>query len=289
MSKNNLFKLIWNDSIKIFMVGLTILFILTLLYFIFDVLDMFTHSMAFIVVGIISIPFGVISIIHSFSLIIQDSKKQLNELKMEMMQNNDDKMDVILDKHVAEHDLGHLYNVRNESENEAEIDAINKKLEEQDKQYEDLQREVKDALIKQKGQKDILALMFDNMEGIQDYFSISKRHAKSSFILAILNCLTGIILLCLAVYFALTDPNNIQPAIIAAIAGGIAELFAATSLVVHKKSLTQLNYYYNALHEKEMFLSTIRLVGNLALEKQDDMYIEIIKNELAVRLATSKT
>ena len=208
--------------------------------------------------------------------------RHFNEMKSKIRQNNEDKTDIILSKYSFLHDLGHL--VIQDSMKSSEIETINKKLVENNKQYNDLRQELKEVIIKQKGQKDILELMFDNMSEIRAYFSISKHHAKLSFWLAILNCLVGIGLLCLSVYFALTGPN-IEPAIIAAVAGAVSELFAATSLVVHKKSLTQLNHYYNALHENEMFLSTVNLVGNLSIDKQDEMFIEIIKNELNVRLS----
>jgi len=212
-----------------------------------------------------------------------NNTERFDKLKTKMLQNNDDKMDVILNNHhILKHDSSHVC-IKNKNKKTTEIESINKKLAEKDKQYEDLIREEQDALLKQKGQKNILELMLDNMGEIRDYFSISKLHAKLSFGLAILNCLVGIVLFGVAVFFALTDPNNIQPAIIAAVAGGISELFAATSLVVHKKSLTQLNHYYSALNENEMFLSTVNLVGNLSIEVQDNMYVKIIKNELAVR------
>ena len=140
----------------------------------------------------------------------------------------------------------------------------------------------KEAFFKQKGQRDSIVLMHENTKEIRDYFSISKRHAELSFWLAILNCLVGIVLLCLSVYYALSRPN-IEPSILAAVAGAISEIFAAASLNVHKKSLIQLNHYYKALHENEMFLSTLNIVRSLSIEKRDELYIEIIRNELNVR------
>ena len=156
-------------------------------------------------------------------------------------------------------------------------------LDEQNNQYDDLKHKL-DELSKTKKQNDILALMHENMGEIKDYFSISKRHAEMSFKLAVISCVVGLLLLCVSVLFALTNPN-IEPAILAAVAGATAELFAATTLVVHKKSLTQFNHFYDSLHENEILLLTTHLVGNLNIDRQDDVYIEIIKNEMAVRQA----
>ncbi|MCL2109482.1 MAG: hypothetical protein FWH20_09095 [Oscillospiraceae bacterium] len=205
--------------------------------------------------------------------------ERFNETKTKIMKNSDENM-AVFQSFIA-HENAQL--AANLSKNNTKIKDINQKLEEKEKQYEELKTEVREALIKQRGQKNILELMFDNMEEIRDYFSISKRHAKLSFWLAIINCLVGVVLLSLSVYYALTNPS-VTPAVIAASAGAVSELFAATSLVVHQKSLTQLNHYYNALHNNEMFLSTVNLVSNLTLDKQDDILIEIIRNELKVRL-----
>jgi hypothetical protein len=134
--------------------------------------------------------------------------------------------------------------------------------------------------------KNILLLMLENMQEIRDYFSISKNHARLSFWMAIVNCVAGLVLLGLAVNCALTAAKP-DAAILPAAAGAVAEAFAGTSLVVHKKSLTQLNHYYDALHENEMFLSTVQLIGSLSPDRQDDVYIEVIRNELRVRYETA--
>ena len=163
------------------------------------------------------------------------------------------------------------------------IEKLNKQLSDQNIMNEELKLEI-EKLTKQKDQDNILQLMYNNMGEIIEYFRISKSHAKLSFWLALVSCIIGIILFSFAVIYAVVS-NNLTPAIIAASAGAISELFAATSLVVHKKSLEQLNHYYNALHENEMFLSTVYLVGNISYEKRDDIYVEIIRNEMKLRLS----
>lgn len=147
---------------------------------------------------------------------------------------------------------------------------------------QELERQRQAVALQQKSQKDTIALMTDNLLEIRGYFGISKRHARLSFWLAIVTCVVGLVLLCLAVNSALTNTET-EPAILAAVAGAVAELFAGTSLIVHNRSLNQLNHYYDALHQNEMFLSTVNLVGKLSLDKQDEIYAEIIRNEIATR------
>jgi flagellar motor component MotA len=194
----------------------------------------------------------------------EKEKAHLEKMKEHMMRNNDEKLKYYITSFdTPQHKMSHDEQVDNT---------------------------IKEAFIKQKAQRDILELMFDNTGEIRAYFSISKNHARLSFWLAILTCIFGVVLLGLAVHYALTNPK-IEPSVIAAIGGAISEVFAATSLVVHKKSLKQLNHYYDALHDNEMFLSTVHLVGNLSIDKQDDIYMEIIKRELDIRYvkATGKS
>ena len=52
-------------------------------------------------------------------------------------------------------------------------------------------------------------------------------------------------------------------------------------LWIHNKSALQLNYYYDALHENEKFLSAINMADKLSKEKKEEMYIEIIRKQIA--------
>ena len=215
------------------------------------------------------------------------NKKRISTLKDDLMKNHDEKMAIIsridasqLNTEGIRQDIARL---SDSAANKSDLlESINKKLEEQEKESRKIKQQIKEAATKQTSQKDIFAQMHENTKGIKAYFSISKSHAWLSFWLALINCLVGMVLLCLAVHYALTNPK-LEPAIIAAITGAIAETFAGTSFVVHKKSLLQLNHYYNALHDNEMFLSTVKLIGDISMEKQDDIYIEVIRNEINVR------
>lgn len=126
--------------------------------------------------------------------------------------------------------------------------------------------------------RDILELMLANMSEIKQYYSISKRHAQLSFILALCFCIFGFVLLAYAVSI---DKENTQPIILSLIGGTVSELFAGTALLVHKSSLSQLNHYYKSLHENERFLSTLNLVERLSDSKKDDAILKIIDSSLS--------
>lgn len=127
--------------------------------------------------------------------------------------------------------------------------------------------------------KDIIALMLKNNDETTDYFKISKRQAQSSFWFSIIACIIGIITICLSLY-AIFEINDIQFAVISIVGGTVTELIAGTVLVIHNKSALQLNYYYDALHENEKFLSAINLADKLENSDKTKMYMEIIKAQI---------
>ena len=132
--------------------------------------------------------------------------------------------------------------------------------------------------IKKIEQNDALNLMLVNMEEIKAYYTLSKTQAKSSFRLAAWMCVLGFVLLVAAVAIPLFSEGKYEVSIITAIGGAIVEVIAGTSLFIYKNSLSQLNHYYESLHDNERFLSNVNLVRKLSFEKQDEMYIEIIRS-----------
>lgn len=126
--------------------------------------------------------------------------------------------------------------------------------------------------------KDILELMLSNMSELKQYYSISKLQARLSFVLAVLFCVTGTVILLISILKF--DGSNLRSTIISAIGGTISEFFAGTSLLVYKSTLQQLNLYYKSLHENERFLSIVNLANQLPDDRQPDAIIKIIDSSL---------
>lgn len=127
---------------------------------------------------------------------------------------------------------------------------------------------------------DIIELMLLNMKEIKEYYVMSKYMAKKSFTLSVIMCVFGfgIILLSIIAMF-LTDITLIET-LIPVIGGSVVEVIAGTSLIVYKKSLEQLNQYYEALHNNERYLSLVNLVDKLTDNKKNETYISIINSQL---------
>ena len=136
--------------------------------------------------------------------------------------------------------------------------------------------------LKQEATTDILELMLANMMEIKDYYVLSKTQARNSFGLAVIMCILGFVLMGISVAAAFLNSTNLISTIVPAIGAAIVELIAGTSLIVYKKSLDQLNRYYNSLHSNERFLSIVNIVSKVSSSKQDDVYIEIIKSQIGL-------
>lgn len=143
----------------------------------------------------------------------------------------------------------------------------------------DIEDEKTDVVLGKSDKKDIIALMLKNNDETMEYFQISKNQAKSSFLFSIIACIVGIVMIGISLY-SVFKMKDTQFAIISIVGGAVTELIAGTVLVIHNKSALQLNYYYDALHENEKFLSAINLADKLEDDDKRDMYIEIIRAQI---------
>lgn len=156
---------------------------------------------------------------------------------------------------------------------------------------EEIKQEERKGFVKEEKKKEIDALgrMMINLEDIKEFYTWSQKQAKASFILAVAMCISGFILMIVAIMLPVVFRLSFQMSIIPAIGGVITELIAGTALVVYRNSLSQLNHYHKALHEDERFLSSVNLLGKFStVEVQDDMLQEIIRSEIQMNLAELK-
>lgn len=133
-----------------------------------------------------------------------------------------------------------------------------------------------------KDTEDILQLMSLNMKEIKEYYVLSKTMAKRSFLLSVIMCIFGFGIISMSIIAVFIIDISIIQSIVPVIGGAIVEVIAGTSMVVYKKSLEQLNRYYESLHNNEMYLSLVNLVDKLSNDRKDETYINIINNQLEV-------
>ena len=136
--------------------------------------------------------------------------------------------------------------------------------------------------IESKDTSDIIELMLFNMKEIKEYYVMSKSMAKSSFTLSVVMCVLGFIVISSSIAAIFFTNITFMESLIPVIGGTVVEAIAGTSLIVYKKSLEQLNQYYESLHNNERYLSLVNLVDKLSNDRKDETYINIINSQLEV-------
>ena len=117
--------------------------------------------------------------------------------------------------------------------------------------------ELKIKETKDKAEKDVLELMLANNKEIAEYFEISKKQEKTSYMISVGCAIIGVVMLIVSIGVVFLN-ERIEITIITAISGATTELVSGIVLWIHNKSAMQLNFYYNSLHENEKFLSADR-------------------------------
>ncbi len=177
-----------------------------------------------------------------------------------------------------------------QEEDDDELESYSRRLKQAivpEELKEEIKQEERKVFVKEEKKKEIDALgrMMINLEDIKEFYTWSQKQAKASFILAVAMCISGFILMIVAIMLPVVFRLSFQMSIIPAIGGVITELIAGTALVVYRNSLSQLNHYHKALHEDERFLSSVNLLGKFStVEAQDDMLREIIRSEIQMNL-----
>lgn len=137
---------------------------------------------------------------------------------------------------------------------------------------------------------DALERMLVNLEDIKQYYTWSQDQARSAFQLSRWLCIGGFALLAVATFLPPFLGMGWEASIIPAVGGAVTELVAGTALFVYKNSVSQLNYYHEALHEDERFLSSVSLVDRFeTAERRDEILSEIVRSELAMNLGSVRT
>lgn len=124
---------------------------------------------------------------------------------------------------------------------------------------------------------DILGLMLHNLKEIGEFYVLTKEQAKKSFHLSVGMCVAGFVLFAGASVLSLVWKENLF-ALLTALGGVVVEVIAGTSLLVYRKSLEQLNYYYSSLHNNERFLSLINISSKTNCK--DELLTKIVDSEL---------
>lgn len=128
----------------------------------------------------------------------------------------------------------------------------------------------------------IIKMMLGNLTEISEYYRLSKRQAGWAFWSAIVSFFAGFVFLGVVIWILLNKSTDTLALIIPAIGTVVSELFGLTIFSVYKKSLNQLNSYYDSLHDNERFISLLYITDKLSDPKQrDELFTQIVKDQIS--------
>ncbi|MCM1539336.1 MAG: hypothetical protein NC254_13180 [bacterium] len=129
---------------------------------------------------------------------------------------------------------------------------------------------------------DISELMIINLEETRSYYKLSKRMVGLSFVLSVFLCVSGFGLIAVPVISSYAAGMELVQVSAPIIGGIVVEIVAGISLLVYKKSLEQIERYYEDLHNNEKFLTSIQIIGQLSDNKKDEIYGKIMEDQLGL-------
>ena len=131
----------------------------------------------------------------------------------------------------------------------------------------------KDPKKRESEDQPLVELMIYNLRALYRNIQWGRKQAKIALVFGIVFSICGLIVYCLPLitHFKDINPNpDIASSVISPLVGGtIAELIAATAIVIYSRSIKQLNYYHKALHENERFLTSINIIRGLNCGESD--------------------
>ncbi|MGH0950692.1 TRADD-N-associated membrane domain-containing protein [Bacillus mycoides] len=120
-----------------------------------------------------------------------------------------------------------------------------------------------------------------NLNQTTEYYTINKSQAKQSFRASIFAIVIGLITLVVGIWFMFSK-ENITMATISAISSVLLEAIGGMYFYVYKKSLEQLNFFYDKLEKTQDTMVAIELTNNISddakkMELQEKVILNLIE------------
>lgn len=120
-----------------------------------------------------------------------------------------------------------------------------------------------------------------NLNQTTEYYTINKSQAKQSFRASIFAIVIGLITLVVGIWFMFFK-ENITVATISGISSILLEAIGAMYFYVYKKSLEQLNFFYDKLEKTQDTMVAIELTNNISdnakkMELQEKLILNLIE------------
>ena len=126
-----------------------------------------------------------------------------------------------------------------------------------------------------------------SLNQLTEYYAINKSQARSSFSFSVFAVIVGLATLIGGIwFFYLTEKQNIQLAAISGIAGALIQFIGGAYFYLYRRSLDQLNYFFNQLVKMQDTMLSIRLCEQIASEEKKNELREKVILTLLERSST---
>lgn len=124
-----------------------------------------------------------------------------------------------------------------------------------------------------------------SLNELREYYVINKSQGRKSFGFSVLMVLAGFILISLGICILYFDKNaSTTVAILTSIAGLLSQFIGATSFYLYRKTLDQLNHYFQQLTETQRIMLAIQLSGEASdVKSQDGLRRMIVASLLSAK------
>jgi uncharacterized membrane protein len=131
--------------------------------------------------------------------------------------------------------------------------------------------------IEKEKELDIFNTIQLSLNQLNEYYTINKKQARSSFRFSIFSIVIGLITIITGIWLYYLDSGNIEIGYISAISGLILEFIGGAYFFMYKKSLEQVNFFFGQLIKIQDTMLSINLADNIKDEiKKTEMNEKII-------------
>ena len=141
----------------------------------------------------------------------------------------------------------------------------------------------------EKPKPDVLDTIQLSLNQLTEYYAINKSQARNSFSFSVFAVIVGLATLIGGIwFFYLTEKQNIQLATISGIAGVLIQFIGGAYFYLYRRSLDQLNYFFNQLVKMQDTMLSIRLCEQIAPEEKKNELREKVILTLLERSSTGE-
>ncbi|SKB57850.1 hypothetical protein SAMN05660477_00005 [Soonwooa buanensis] len=155
-------------------------------------------------------------------------------------------------------------------------EIYNAKYEEEISDLRSERKEITDKIEKD-NDYDIFNTIQLSLNQLNEYYTINKNQAKSSFRISLISIIIGFVTIVTGIWFYYFEISSIELSFLTGISGLLLEFIGGAYFFVYKKSLEQVNFFFAQLIKVQDTMLAINLAENIEiLDKKNEMTEKIV-------------